>query len=160
MTPVVVSSEPGEHFGQQVGVLRMERRDEVAAVVHGDLGLGGDDGFEVLVIGLVVLALDGVGRHAEVGGEPGGDVVLGAEGVGGAEIGLRATGLEDTHEVRGFCRDMQAGAEADALEGLLLEEALLDELQHGHVLPGVFDPQPAARGQADIGDVVIHNTVS
>ncbi len=51
-------------------------RDEVGAVVHRDVRLVFQGGDDVLVIGVGVLAADGVDVNAEVLHQAGGDVVL------------------------------------------------------------------------------------
>ena len=63
----------------------VEEADHVGAVVHRHLRMGIAGRVDVLVVGLVVLALDGEGRDPVGVDERGGDVVLGRERIGGAE---------------------------------------------------------------------------
>ena len=49
---------------------------------------------------------------------------------------------------------MQARADAQALERLLLLEALADEAQDGHLALGPLDAPDAVGGEAEIGDVM------
>ncbi len=77
----------------------------------------------MLVIGLVVLPLDA--EHGEtVLNQGSGHIVLGAERVGGAEHQVCPACLQCEGQVGGLGGDMQAARDADALEGLLLGEAL------------------------------------
>ena len=74
-----------DDVGRHVGTLAVQHADDVGAVVHGDVGTVVDAGVDVVVVGGVVLALDGVDAHAVVVDQRGGDVVLRAQRVGGAE---------------------------------------------------------------------------
>src|SRR5579864_5923714 len=56
----------GEHAGHQVG-----------AIIHGDVRLVVESGGDVAVVGVVVLALDGEYRNAEIAHQAGGHIVLG-----------------------------------------------------------------------------------
>ena len=89
-----------------------------------------------------------------LGDERGGDVVLGRQRVRGREHDVGATGLERAHQVGGLGRDVEAGADAQALERPLALEALADEAQDGHLALGPFDPPDALGGEAEVGDVV------
>src|SRR6516225_1639473 len=67
------TDDPGSGFfgasddvGSQVKSLGEEKRDEVAAVVHGELRLVLESGVEVRVVSLVVLAFEGVRGNGEV----------------------------------------------------------------------------------------------
>jgi len=113
--------------------------DQVAAVIHGDVGLVIDGGFDVLIIGFSVFGADGEYGNFEIPHQRRRDVVLGAEGVGGAEDQVGAAGLDGTGEVGGFGGDMQAGAHAHSLEGFPFGEFVADLLQDGHVAVGPED---------------------
>ena len=115
-----------DDVGGHVGALAVEHADDVGAVVHGDVGAVVDAGVDVLVVGLVVLALDGVDAHAVLLDQRGGHVVLRAQRVAGAEHDVGAAGLQRAHEVGGLGGDVQAGADAHARERLLRVEALAD----------------------------------
>ena len=105
---------PPEDVREQLLVFRMERGDQVRAVVHRDLGLVGEGGLDVLVVGPVLLALDGEDRDALVLDQRRGHVVLRAERVGGAEAHLRAARLERLDQARSLGRHMQTGSDAHA----------------------------------------------
>jgi hypothetical protein len=49
---------------------------------------------------------------------------------------------------------MQAGHQADTLEGLFLLETFGDVLEHRHILPGPLHPQFALVRQIEIFDIV------
>ena len=144
-----------DDVGGHVGTLAVQHADDVGAVVHGDVGPVVDAGVDVRVVGRVVLALDGVDAHAVVVDQRGGDVVLRAQRVAGAEHHVGAAGDQGAHEAGGLGGDVQAGADAHALERLLLLEALADGAQHGHVHVGPLDAQHALGGESDVFDVVV-----
>ena len=144
-----------DDVARHVGALAVEHADDVGAVVHGDVGTVVDAGVDVAVVRLVVLALDGVDAHAVVVDEGGGDVVLGAQRVAGAEDDVGAARRQGAHEVGRLGGDVQAGADADALERLLLREALADGLEHRHVHVGPLDAQHALRREADVLDIEV-----
>ena len=68
---------------QQLAPFLVQRADQIGAVVHRHCGLVVKGGVDMLVVGLVVLALDGEDRDLEMGDERGGHVVLRRERVGG-----------------------------------------------------------------------------
>ena len=127
--------------------------DEIAAVVHGDVGLVIERGLDVLEVGGAILALDGVDGDALVD-QRRGDVVLRAQGIAGAEDQIGAARLQRLHEQRGLGGHVQAGGDAQALERLHLGEAGADVAQHRHRALGPFDAAVALLGQVQILDVV------
>ena len=54
----------GAHLGREVGVLRVQQRDQVGAVVHGQHRSFVEHRVQMRVVGLVVLALDREGGNA------------------------------------------------------------------------------------------------
>ncbi len=145
---------PGEDLGDLLRALRVEQGHEVAAVVHRQLRVRVGDRPEVRVVGVAVLAAPGVRRDAVLGDERGRDVVLGRERVAGREHDMRPAGLERAHQVRGLGRDVEAGADAQAVERPVALEALADEAQDGHLALGPLDPSDTLGGEAEVGDVV------
>ena len=119
------------------------------------LGLWSTHGVDVRVVGVVVLALDGVDADAVVVDQRRGHVVLRGQRVAGAEDDVGAAGHQRAHEAGGLGGDVQAGADAHALERLLLLEALADGAQHRHVHVGPLDAQHALGGESDVFDVVV-----
>ncbi len=154
MTPVVVSSVPARTSAQLLGALLVQQRHEVTAVVHGDVRVRVGRRVEVLVVGLVVLATDGVAADAVLGHERCGHVVLGRERVGGHERDLGTAGLERAHEVGRLGGDVQAGGDAQAVERLLPLEALADEAQDRHLPFRPLDTTNTFVHETEVGDIV------
>ncbi len=80
----------GDHAVENVGALGERDGDQVSAVIHRDVRLVVERRHDVRVVGVVVLALDGIHRDVVVAHQAGGDVVLGGERVGGAEHDIGA----------------------------------------------------------------------
>ena len=145
---------PGEDLLDLARPLAVEQRHEVAAIVHRDLRVAVGDAVEMRVVRVAVLAAPGVDADAVLGDERRGDVVLGRERVRGGQHDLGAAGLQRAHQVRRLGGDVQARADAQAVERAVALEALPDEPQHGHLALGPFDAADALGGQAEIGHVV------
>ena len=133
-------------------MLGVDRRHEIAPIVHRHLRLGRDHRFDVRVIGIVIFTFDRIGWNAVIA-QRRRDVVLGRERVAGAQRQLRAAGLQRQHQVRRFGGNVKARAYADAAERLLDLEAIANLCQHGHVRAGPRDARAAGFGQAAILDV-------
>jgi hypothetical protein len=108
----------------------------------------------VAVIGLVVLAVDRVDLRAMAVDERGGHVVLGREGIGGAQRDLAPTREQRPDEVRGLRGDMQAARHPHAVEWALALEPLPDLAQDRHLAVRPLDPLLAGLGERDVSDVV------
>ena len=67
---------------------------------------------------------------------------------------LRAAGIKGAHQVGRLGRDMQARADAQAVERPLALETLADEAQDGHLALGPLDAAHAVGGQAQVGHIV------
>ena len=145
---------PGVDLRDLVRALGVEQVHEVAAVVHRQLRMRVGDRPKVRVVRLVVLATPGERRDAVLGDQRGRDVVLGRQRVARGEHDLRAAGLERAHQVGGLGRDVEARADAQAVERPVALEALADQAQDGHLALGPLDPPDALGGQAEVGDVV------
>src|SRR6266446_1275142 len=65
-----------DHAFERVGALGVKDGDQVSAIVHSDVRLVIDGGEDVVVIGVVVLTLDGVDGNALIADEAGGNVIL------------------------------------------------------------------------------------
>ena len=150
MTPVVVSSVPPMTPSSASVRLVCENGDQVGAVVHGDVRLVVDGGQDVLVVGVVVLALDGEDGDVVVAHQAGGDVVLRGKRVGGAKHDVGAAIAQADRQVRGLGGDVQAGGDADAFQRLVLDEFLADDLQNLHRLVRPLDALLAQIGQFDV----------
>ncbi len=134
---------PGDDVAELLAAGRVENADHVGAVVHRQLRLVVDRGLDVLVVGVVVLALDREDGDAVLLDERRRGVVLRRERVRGAEHDVGAAGLERAHQVRRLGRDVQAGGDAVPGERLLGGEALADRRQHRHLPVGPHDPAHA-----------------
>ena len=146
-----------EDVRQQVGPGAVELRDEVGPVVHRELGPGREHRLDVAVVAGVVLALVREGRDLVLADERGRGVVLRGQRIRGAEGDLRAARPEREHENGRLRRDVQAGAEAHALEGLLLGEPLPHLPQDGHRVLGPLDLELAGGGEPEVLDVVLRH---
>ena len=113
-----------------------------------------ESGADVVVVGGVVFPLDGVDRHAVIGDERRGRVVLGRERVGGAEEKVRSSRREGASEVRGLGGDVETRRQSRAGEGLLLLESLPDLAQHRHARLGPFDLELPGRREREVPDVM------
>ena len=94
MTPVVVSSVPPTMSSSTSTPVFVNGADQIGAVVHGDVGLVVQRGVDVLIVGFVVFAFDGIDGDFIVGDKRGGDVILGRERVRGGQHDIGATGLQ------------------------------------------------------------------
>ena len=144
---------------QQLGACLVQRGNQVAAIVHRHVGLDVEHRVEVLVVGLVVFAFDGIHRHLVVGDQGRGHIVLRGERVRGAQRHFRATRLQHAHQVGGFGCHMQTGRHAQAAQRLFLAEAGFDQIEDWHFLARPLHPITAPLGQLQVFDVVIlrHN---
>ena len=145
-----------DHRVQQLGPLAVQRRQQVTAVVHGHVRLVIQRGVEMLVVGVVVLALDGVDGHLVVGHQRGGHVILRAQRVAGGQHHIRAAGLQDPHQIAGLRRHVQARADAQSLQRPVLAHPLFQQVEHRHLARCPLHSEPAFLGQLDVFDVVIH----
>ncbi len=150
MTPVVVSSVPPITLASSRRALGVQDGDQVGAVVHGDLRLVVERGHDVRVVRIVVLALDGEDGNVVVADEAGGHVVLRGQRIRSAERHVGAAVAQGIIEVRGLGGHVQAGRNADALERLVLDEFLADDLQNLHRLVRPLDAFLAQIGQFKI----------
>ena len=140
----------GDHVAELLTPCRVEDTDHVGAVVHREVRLVVDRGLDVRVVRVVVLALDGEARDVVLLHERRRDVVLCRERVRRAQHHIGAAGLQCPHEVRGLRRDVQAGRDAIARQGLLALEALADRSEHRHLPVGPLDPPLAFRSEGEI----------
>ena len=153
---MVVSSVPAKILGEQLLALGMHGKDDIGAVVHGHLGFDVQGLVEVAVVGVAVFALDGEGGDAFMLGQVGGHVVLGAQGIGGADMHRGPAGLQGGRQHPGLGGDVEAGGDPEPGQGFFPFETLPDGVQDRHVPPGPLHPQAAFVGQIYIFDIVIH----
>ena len=141
---------------EQLTSAGVELVHQVSAIVHGDLRLMVQRRADVRVVGVAVLALDRVRWYPVVRHQGGRHVVLGRERVRRAEDRIGSALGQGPHQVGRLGGDVQAGADAPALERALGGESLADPGKHRHLAIGPFDLEPSGIGQADVGDVVLH----
>ena len=107
-------------------------------------------GVDVRVVCGVVLALDRVGRDVVVLHERGGDFILRRKRIRSAENDVGAAVTQSDGEVRRLAGDVQTGRHANALQRLVFNKLLADQLQNGHVLIGPFDSALALFRESDV----------
>ena len=154
--PVVVSSVPPITPFKRVLTLGVQHGHKVGTIIHRDLRLVIDGRENVTVIGVVVLALDGKDGNVVIAHQAGGDVVLRGERIGGAQHHIGASIAQTNREVRSLGGHVQASGNPNALQRLVLDEFLADDLQNFHRLVGPVNPLLAQIGQVQILHVTIH----
>ena len=98
---------------------------------------------------------DRVNGHLIVRDQGGGDIILRAERIAGAEGGFSPARQQHPHQIGGFGGDVHGGSDANALERLLFLEALFDKVEHGHLFGCPVHAESASLRQVDVSDVVI-----
>src|SRR5215831_13499703 len=99
-------------------VFGMEQAHQVSAVIHRDGWPALEYRAQVTVVGVTILVVNGVGRNLVFLYQRRGNIVLGRERVRRTAEYFRAASLERAQQVGGFAGDVQACAEALALERL------------------------------------------
>ena len=145
---------PPDQLGELLLPLAMEDTDHIGAVVHRHLRVAIDGSVDVPIVGVVVLAIDRVDLGVVAIHEGRGNVVLGGQGVRGAERHLGATGREGPDEIRGLGCDVQATRHDGPVERALTREPFADLGQHRHLPIRPLDASLPVVRQGDIGDVV------
>ena len=103
-----------DHAFQRIFALGVQDGDQIGAVIHGDVRLVVDGRDDVVVVGVVVLALDREYRNVVVAHQAGRHVILRGQRVGRAQHHVRAAIAQADGQVGSFRRHMQAGGNADA----------------------------------------------
>jgi hypothetical protein len=75
----------------------VEHRDQVGAIVHGELRFVVDRGHDVAVVAVVVLALDGENGNVVIADETGGHVILRGQRVRRAQRHVGAAVAQGNH---------------------------------------------------------------
>ena len=145
-----------DNAGEGVLPLGMEDGDQVGAVIHRDVRLVIDGSQNMAVIGVIVLALDGEDGDVVIAYQAGGDVILGRKRVGSAQHHVSAAVAQADGQVCRFRGHVQAGGDANALQWLVLDEFLANDLQNLHGLVGPVDPFLAQIGHLDGFDIAMH----
>jgi hypothetical protein len=115
--------------GDQALARRVQRVDEVGAVVNRDRRLHVQHGVDVLVVHVLVFAMDGENGNA-AGDQVRRGGILRAQRIAGAQRHVCAPGRERLHEVDGLGGDVQASGDALARERLALLKAFANEPEH------------------------------
>ena len=141
---------------EQIGPVVVQGGQQVTAIVHGHVRLVVQGSIEMLVVGVVVLALDGIHGHLIVGHQRRGDVVLGAQRVAGGQHHIGAAGLQHAHQVAGLGSHVQARADAQAVQRPALGKAFFQQVQHRHLACSPLHAEAALLSQAEVFDIVVH----
>ena len=111
----------------------MNATDNVCTIIHSDLRQGIDDGIDMFVVGLSVFALDGINRDFEMLHQRCRGIILGRKRVGCAECHFGAARFQGAHQVGSFSGNVQAGTNADSLQGFFFFETFADRSKYWHV---------------------------
>ena len=133
----------------QVGALAPQQVDQVAAVIHHQVGL---ELQRLNEMGLVLLrrgAVDTEGLHPHAG-QSGGHVVLGGQGVGAGEPHLGAALGQHQTQIGGLGLQVDGHGHPQPGKGLLLLKTGLNPAECGHKIPYPLDLSAAGLGQGHI----------
>jgi hypothetical protein len=122
------------HTAERILPLGVKNRDQVGAVIHGDVRLVIDRRKNVAVIGVVVFAFDGEHGNPMVAHQAGRDIVLRRERIRGAQYDIGASVPQSDCQVRCFRRHVQARGHANPFQRLVLDKFFADDLQNFHRL--------------------------
>ena len=141
------------HLAQQVRPLRVQRLDEVTAVVDHQVRPGVQGLLDVVLVRPQVGPGPGVHHGRAAGIERGGDVVLGGQRVRGGQEHPGPACLPGADQDRGLRGHVQAGGHGQPGQRLLGGEPPGDAAQHGHGPLGPADPGLATAGQPGVRDI-------
>ena len=133
------------------GALVAQQGDEVAAVVHDEVGTALQGLHQQVLVALHVHAVDAEGLHAQIS-HGSGHVILGGQGVAAGEIHLGAALPQHQTQVGGLGLQVDRDGDGEALKGLFSAEALLNAAEGGHEVPHPLDLLMARGGQGHILD--------
>ncbi len=145
---------PADDAVEQLAAALVDRADEVSAVVHRHLWLMIERRLDVVVVGVVVFALDGVNGDFVVRHQRRRYVILRRQRVGGAQDDVRAAHLQRVHQIRRLGGDVQARRDAHALQRFLFGEALADRPQDRHFMFRPLDPVTTPGRLVEVFDIV------
>ena len=135
------------HAFECVSALGVQKGDQIRAVIHRDVRFVVDGRLNVVVVRVVVLALDCEYGNSMIAHQAGGHVVLRRQWIRGAKHDIGAAVAQADSKISGLGRDVQASRDADAFQGLILNELLADDLQHLHGLIRPLDASLPQVGQ-------------
>ena len=113
-------------------------------------------GQDVAVIGVVVFAFDCEDRDPIIANQTCGNVILRRKRIRRAQHNVGAAVAQANGQICRLGGHVQAGGNAHALQRLVLDEFLADDLQDLHGLIGPFDPLLAQIGKLDAFDITLH----
>ncbi len=116
----------GKNIAQQVLAFGMDGEDQVGPVVHGHLGFHFQGLVDVAVVGVAVFAFDGEGGNSFVLGQVSGYVVLGAQGIGGADVDRGPAGFQGGGQHPRLGGDMETGGDPEPGQGFFPFKPLPD----------------------------------
>ncbi len=147
---------PADHVVQDLPAVLVHRADQIRTVVHRQMGFMIQSSVEVLVVGIVVLALDGVDRDLVIGDKRSSDIILRAQRVAGHQDQVSTAGDQSAREVARLRGDVQTRRHTNPLERLLFRHPLGDLAQHRHLALRPLHPQSPRRGQVKILHFMLH----
>ena len=142
---------PGDEPVAILGALAPQQGDEVAAVVHDQVGAALQRLHQQILILLRGDAVDAIGVHTQVG-HGGGHIVLGGQGVAAGEVHVGPALPQYQAQVGGFGLQVDGHGDGQPGKGLLPAKALLDSGQGGHKVPHPLDLLAAGGGQTGVFD--------
>src|SRR5260370_5712432 len=107
------------------------------------------------VVLVAIFAVNRKGRNSVMLDKRGGDIVLSRERIRRAREHVGAASLERAEQVRGLASDVQARAEALALERQFFRESLAQAPQHGHLRVGPFDSFSSGLCKSEVMNVAV-----
>jgi hypothetical protein len=144
------ANQPAQDLAAQL----VGRDQQVGAIIDRDLRAALQQRLDVLGVGGDALRVDGADLDAVLGDQRRGNVVLGRQGVGGAQRRARAARHQRQHQVRGLGGHVQAGGDPHARQRPLALEPRADLREHRHLLGRPADLSRAFGRQAEVGYVV------
>ena len=123
--------------------------NQVAAVVHNQVGLVGEGLDQMVLVLLRRGAVDAEGLHPQAG-KAGGHVVLGGEGVGAGEPHLSAAPGQHQAQIGGFSLQVDGYGHPQPGKGLFPLKTGLNSAEGGHKVPHPLDFPAAGLGQGHI----------
>ena len=139
-----------------VSPIGVENGCQIGPIVHCHSRLMIEDGMDVLVVGIRILAANSEHRDS-LGNQSGRNIVLSRQRVRGTKKWLGATVTQGEHQVCGLGSDVETRSDHVTLERTFFTEPLTNGLEGGHTAPGPLDPPRTLRGEIGVGDVVVHS---
>ena len=104
-----------QNAAEQFAAVPVEFAHQIGAIIHGELGPVIEGTVEMAVVLVVAGTVDREGGDPKMVNQRCRNVILGAQGVAGAERQLRPTCRQHPHQVGGLGGDVQTGADPHPL---------------------------------------------